>query len=140
MRTSLEAFMRNRFIALAMGVLIAVGLVTGVSERVSATSLGTARQWLATSLRPVTRMPVIGLLARSLMLEANPGQAASGAQVATDKPGYLVGESAAISGSGFVSGEVVTLQVTHANGDAEANPGHVPFFAVAEADGSFSAS
>src|SRR5688572_13185451 len=60
--------------------------------------------------------------------------------VLSDKTGYFAGESVAITGSGFAADEVVTLQVTHADGTAEADAGHAPFTVTADAAGAFSAS
>jgi hypothetical protein len=60
--------------------------------------------------------------------------------VASDKTGYLAGESVAIAGSGFAPDGVVTLQVVHANGAAEADAGHAPFTVDADSAGAFSAS
>ena len=60
--------------------------------------------------------------------------------VISDKTGYFAGESVAITGSGFAADEVVTLQVTHADGTAEADAGHAPFTVIADAAGAFTAS
>ena len=46
------------------------------------------------------------------------------ASVITNKGEYLLGETVSIAGGGFAAGEVVTLQVAHADGGAEAGAGH----------------
>ena len=60
--------------------------------------------------------------------------------VATDKTGYLAGETVTIAGSGFSPDEVVTLQVAHADGTVEADAGHEAFTVTATAAGTFAAS
>ena len=60
--------------------------------------------------------------------------------VYTDKPNYFPGETALITGSGFSPGEVVTLQVTHADDTAEGGAGHEPWSVVADSFGNFTTS
>ena len=55
--------------------------------------------------------------------------------VTTDKTGYLAGETVLISGAGFVQGDVVTLQVTRADGNTEPATN-----ATAGSDGTIAAS
>ena len=52
--------------------------------------------------------------------------------VAVDRPDYHPGDTAQISGSGFVPGEVVTFQVIHTDGTAESGAGHEPWWAYAD--------
>jgi hypothetical protein len=47
--------------------------------------------------------------------------------VATDKPDYSPGQTVSITGSGWQSGEAVTLRVTHADGTIEGGAGHDPW-------------
>ena len=57
--------------------------------------------------------------------------------VSTDSPAYLAGELVTATGRDFVPGEIVTLQVTHADGTAEPGMGHEPTTVVVGSDGSF---
>ncbi|RPI57458.1 MAG: hypothetical protein EHM55_01800, partial [Acidobacteria bacterium] len=56
------------------------------------------------------------------------------ATVGTDKYDYQPGETAIISGAGFRPGEVVAIQVEHANGNDD-GAGHLPFEVLAGPDG-----
>src|SRR5262245_28854661 len=56
------------------------------------------------------------------------------ALIQTDKYDYLPGELIIITGSGFLPGEEVTLEVDHVSG-LEAGAGHVPFTATSDASG-----
>ena len=58
------------------------------------------------------------------------------AAVATDKPDYAPGQTALISGSGFVPGETVLLQVVDGV-TGQAPPANTPWSVSAGADGSF---
>src|ERR1051325_6916228 len=60
--------------------------------------------------------------------------------VATDQSDYTLWSTALISGAGFVSGETVQLQVTHADGRIDNDPDHDPWQVVADANGNFSTS
>ncbi len=60
--------------------------------------------------------------------------------VATNKTGYLAGETVVIGGVGFTSGDVVTLRVMHADGTSEAGGNHDAFTAVASDAGEITAS
>lgn len=60
--------------------------------------------------------------------------------LATDKTGYLAGETVNISGFGYAAGESVSVQVKHADGSAEANAGHEALAVAAASDGSISAT
>ena len=60
--------------------------------------------------------------------------------VQTDKTGYVAGGTVTVTGTGFASGEVVSLTVTHADGEHEPGVGHEPFTAAADADGRFVAT
>jgi len=57
--------------------------------------------------------------------------------VATDRRAYLAGEPVTITGRDFAPGESVSVQVTHADGTAEAGMGHDTSMATAGADGKF---
>ena len=57
--------------------------------------------------------------------------------VSTDSPAYVAGELVTATGRDFVPGEIVTLQVTHADGTAEPGMGHEPTTVVVGSDGSF---
>jgi hypothetical protein len=60
--------------------------------------------------------------------------------VSIDKADYFPGETVIITGSGFASGETVTLQVMHDDGTVEGGEGHEPFTTVADADANFTPS
>lgn len=62
---------------------------------------------------------------------------ASAATVATDKPEYAPGETVRIRGAGFGSAEVVTVQVTHADGDPLHGEGHDPWDVTSNGSGGF---
>ena len=66
--------------------------------------------------------------------------AQTAAAVRADKSAYIAGEPITILGQGFSPLEEVTLQVTHADGTAEAGMGHEPWLVTADAVGSFSQS
>lgn len=55
----------------------------------------------------------------------------------TDKPDYKPGETATFTGSGFLPGETVTIQVLHADGDPDDGPGHDPWTVTADENGGF---
>ena len=59
------------------------------------------------------------------------------AKISTDKDDYAPGETVNISGSGFLAGETVVLQVLHLdeNGDNESSAAHQPFEVIADASG-----
>src|SRR5678816_471905 len=57
--------------------------------------------------------------------------------VNTDSPAYVAGELVTVTGRDFVPGEILTVQVTHADGTAEPGMGHEPATMVVGSDGSF---
>src|SRR5262249_49009231 len=59
---------------------------------------------------------------------------------ATDKFDYAPGETATIAGSGFRSGETVTLQVVHTDNTPPGGAGHDPFTVTADSSGHIAAS
>ncbi len=60
--------------------------------------------------------------------------------VATDLADYAPGATAQITGSGFWPNEIVTLQVTHADGTPDGGAGHEPWTVTAGPLGSFTTS
>ena len=62
--------------------------------------------------------------------------------VTTDQPDYPPGSTVVITGSGFLAGESVKLQVLHydINGDNDASAAHQPWYVTADADGNISAT
>ena len=80
----------------------------------------------------------LGTLAVSALSSTaqNPRTAAN-AWVQTDKFDYQPGETALIAGGGFLPGEVVRLQVLHANGKTD-GVGHDPFSTLTDLDGAIS--
>jgi uncharacterized protein len=61
------------------------------------------------------------------------------AVVSVDKGDYQPGETAVVTGYGFAPDELVTLQVTHVNGQIDGN-GHDPFYTAADAEGNVTAT
>jgi hypothetical protein len=57
--------------------------------------------------------------------------------VMTDQLDYAPGTTAAISGSGFEPGEIITLQVLHADGTPASGPDHEPWTVTADPLGGF---
>ena len=94
--------------------------------------------------RLIDSTPVVGRLVRATRNVRSEHDATSEAVapplLTTDKTGYLGGQTVVIRGTGLAPDEVVTLQVTHLNGGAEAGGGHDAFTAAANAGGSVSAS
>jgi hypothetical protein len=64
------------------------------------------------------------------------------ATVTTDLPDYPPGSTVIITGSGFLAGESVKLQVLHydINGDNDASAAHQPWYVTADADGNISST
>ena len=89
---------------------------------------------IALSLAVCGLASVAGLFRPGVIAQAVP------AALVTNQAGYLVGETAAIAGSGFAPNEVVTLQVTHPGGGAEQGAGHEPFTATADPSGVLNAT
>lgn len=61
----------------------------------------------------------------------------SQAQLTTDKADYAPGSTATITGTGFMSGEPVVMQVLHADGIPNTGHGHEAWFVDADIDGNF---
>jgi hypothetical protein len=59
------------------------------------------------------------------------------ATVTTDKNDYAPGETAVITGTGFGSGETVTLHVEHTDGTEPGGGGHEHWTAITDANGNF---
>jgi hypothetical protein len=55
--------------------------------------------------------------------------------IVTDKLDYTVGETALISGAGFVPNELVKLQIQHTNVVLSEGNGHMPWIVAADTDG-----
>ena len=60
--------------------------------------------------------------------------------IETDRTGYFAGSTVQITGSGYLPGQVVTLQVVHIDGTAEAGGGHEAFTVTADELGGFTAT
>jgi hypothetical protein len=69
-------------------------------------------------------------------VDAAVDDAAAAVTIQTDRSDYRPGDTAQITGSGFVPGEAVTLQVQHSDGTAEGGAGHEPWNVVADDGGS----
>src|SRR5262249_27090927 len=62
---------------------------------------------------------------------------ASNATLVSDKTDYLSGSTANLTGTGFVAGETVTLQVLHADGTMATGAEHAPWTVTAGETGDF---
>ena len=83
---------------------------------------------------PALALTLVGASRFDLIAQSVP------ASVVTNKAEYLLGETVSIAGAGFAAGEVVTLQVAHADGGAEIGGGHGAFTVAADEHGAFSAT
>src|SRR5262245_51690440 len=64
--------------------------------------------------------------------------AAAAAQTLTsDKADYHPGETATLTGAGFIANETVTVQVHHADGTPDTGEDHQPWTVTADASGGF---
>src|SRR5262249_5089469 len=87
------------------------------------TSFLQRRRW--TSRRPRrTRRPADGQPRLEQLYE----RIAPSASVWTDRPDYQAGQYALITGTGFLPGETVQLQVLHTDGTANTGEGHAPWY------------
>ena len=68
------------------------------------------------------------------------GGSKKAASVQTDKADYQPGETAIITGANFGASELVTLQVVHIDGTAEAGAGHEPWSVWTNAQGKFNST
>ncbi|HEY0461087.1 MAG TPA: hypothetical protein VGC97_18270 [Pyrinomonadaceae bacterium] len=62
------------------------------------------------------------------------------ASVTTDRSDYQIGDTAIITGSGFLANESVRLQVAHVSGTGELSGGHDPWFVTADSNGNISST
>ncbi|HEX6647940.1 MAG TPA: hypothetical protein VF075_00325, partial [Pyrinomonadaceae bacterium] len=122
---------------LALISLIVFGLAFALGYTATAKAPNMVKSMLPGSLvqspliEPVPIHPILPLL--HLTAAVTP-------VVYTDRPNYFPGETALITGSGFSPGEVVTLQVRHADDTAEGGAGHEPWSVVADSFGNFTSS
>jgi len=122
---------------LALISLIVFGLAFALGYTATAKAPNMVKSMLPGSLvqspliEPVPIHPILPLLHLTAAIEP---------VVYTDRPNYFPGETALITGSGFSPGEVVTLQVRHADDTAEGGAGHEPWSVVADSFGNFTTS
>ncbi len=122
---------------LALISLIVFGLAFALGYTATAKAPNMVKSMLPGSLvqspliEPVPIHPILPLLHLTAAIEP---------VVYTDRPNYFPGETALITGSGFSPGEVVTLQVRHADDTAEGGTGHEPWSVVADSFGNFTTS
>src|SRR4029450_2213125 len=83
---------------------------------------------------------VVSALLAYIAFEGTPASTQNAASISADRPTYVAGEPVTITGRDFAAGEIVTVQVTHADGTAESGMGHEPTTAVVGADGTFQAT
>ena len=110
-------------------------LTTVLSTAASASSLG--ELWYSSTL---SRSLSASSFSRNAVFEntaVSNAPFALTATVTTDKSDYRPGETAIITGSGFGSGDAVTLRVVHTDGTGEGGNGHEPWTVYADADGNF---
>jgi len=81
--------------------------------------------------------PGLGSFALSAVSSPAQNPRTANAWVQTDQFDYQPGETALIAGGGFMPGEVVMLQVLHANGLNDGS-GHEPFSTLTDVDGALS--
>src|SRR3954471_16618656 len=86
--------------------------------------------------------PFLGTLLLSFAFTANVKAQTGTATITTDQADYPPGSTAIIAGSGFQSGEIVTLQVLHYPTccDDATDPSHKPWTDTADADGNVSST
>jgi len=82
-------------------------------------------------------MKALLVLASGVLLSMATAVAALGQTLTTDKPDYQPGEMAALTGTGFVAGEDVLLQVLHADATADSGGDHGSWTVVADGNGDF---
>src|SRR6266700_4086157 len=80
-------------------------------------------------------IPLLLLLCPLLLLLCVSAWAQTGPTVRVDKPDYVPGEIAQITGSGFHASETVTMQVTYADGTPEPGADHNLWTVTTDADG-----
>ena len=83
------------------------------------------------------RLFVVSALLAYVAFEGTPASTQNAASIGTDRSTYVMGETVTITGRDFAAAEIVTVQVTHADGTAESGMGHEPTTAVVGADGTF---
>src|SRR5262249_9748812 len=88
-------------------------------------------------MKPVRRVLFLSALLAYVVLRPTLVGTQSTASISTDRATYVAGEVVTISGRDFAAGEVVTLQVIHADGTAESGMGHEPTTAIVGTDGTF---
>src|SRR5579871_1501377 len=83
---------------------------------------------------------IVSIVSLTRVLAQEPTSSAAGpisAVVVTDKLQYSGGQTAVISGWGFVANEIVTLQVLHTNLIPPGGSGNTPWTVAADANGRF---
>src|SRR5262245_57415195 len=131
----------RRAIAASIVLATALAFTYQFSSRLAAaplpaTALAQARTWVAKALEPASkRVPVLRRIAQPVRLAQSGGGTGIAPWVQTDDWNYLPGETALITGGGFVPGDVF-LQVKHADGTVEGGAGHLPWPVTAGPDGS----
>ena len=88
-------------------------------------------------MKSARRVLFVSALLVYAALQGTPASTQNAASIGTDRPTYVAGELVTITGRDFAAGEIVTVQVTHADGTAETGMGHAPTTAVVGADGKF---
>src|SRR5437879_2305559 len=91
--------------------------------------------------QPVQSLAWLTLLNLALALQFSVASATA-ATVTTDKADYSPGSTAYITGSGFLAGETVELQVLHTTtpNDDATSPAHQPWQVTAGAQGNFTST
>ena len=140
--------MRNVLLIAAAAVLLAA---TVAASATSASSIGSAWGGAASGVEAAVKslasaagvLPARASSSPALLPaqgQTTEGAGAGGPSVASDKPVYQAGDTAHFVGIGFAPGEVITLQVRHADGTGEGGAGHEVWMVTADADGQFSAT
>ena len=87
--------------------------------------------------RFLQQLTVLALSLASVLFAGAASAQEIASTVHTPDVGQIAGRPVVIVARGFVPGESVDLQVTHAGGTAEPGMGHDPWTVVAAADGTF---
>jgi len=88
-------------------------------------------------MKAAPRVLFVSALVAYVAFQGTPARTQNAASISIDQPTYVAGEPVTITGRGFAAGEIVTVQVTHADGTTESGMGHEPTTIVVGVDGTF---
>jgi Prealbumin-like fold domain len=143
-RRLIAALCTSATLVTGVGIVVYADVLKGAGLRAPAASSKIDSATSAPTVRPTAKplgtgaQTVRGLIQRLSAQGHGGSQTATSATVSTDKGDYQPGETVQITGTGFLAGEMVTLQVTHMSG-LDDGAGHLPFYAFADSSGGISA-